>query len=500
MRAWALLALQATFLATMAAAVPAGEVPQGVWALEKLEIYDQYKEQKMAADPQVYYTQSWDGSAGGITMWMSIKGLEGQGSGTISAWTAPPYVLTPGQKLKMTLVLRAGESRTGPGWGGQRERHMSASFYPPTTPSGIAALPGLVDPKGRNSITVLDPQFGTSSAVLHGEALIPSPWKEQSGELAKLMHFRVERMGVGWLSFRYVYRWYPAGQTPPPPPNIPHAPPPAEAPPTTVPPVPTIPPGPTTVIPGPPSTTRQPPAPTPPTAPPATPTAPPPTPPTAPPAPPSGEPVRTDRLTLQVGSRRVASGDTVTVPVWLINAAKVANMNVAITYQARSAATSGSVAKGNLLDRALFEANPGEPGTVYVGFVLKDGVSGTGTVAQIPFKGTGAPGSRVPLEAKVTSINSADGQRMDIAIVNGMLDIVGQPASPTTPGVTPPPGEPPGVPGDADGDGTLTAGDALLALKMSVRLIPARMTADMDRDGQVTANDARLILVQVVGK
>jgi len=45
----------------------------------------------------------------------------------------------------------------------------------------------------------------------------------------------------------------------------------------------------------------------------------------------------------------------------------------------------------------------------------------------------------------------------------------------------------------------LDAGDALDALKMSVRLIPVKMSCDMDGDGQVTSTDARLILEKVVG-
>ena len=46
----------------------------------------------------------------------------------------------------------------------------------------------------------------------------------------------------------------------------------------------------------------------------------------------------------------------------------------------------------------------------------------------------------------------------------------------------------------------LTARDAGDALKMSVGLIPVKMSLDMDKDGQVTSTDARLILQKVVGR
>ncbi|HMP80251.1 MAG TPA: hypothetical protein PKD54_12425, partial [Pirellulaceae bacterium] len=53
-----------------------------------------------------------------------------------------------------------------------------------------------------------------------------------------------------------------------------------------------------------------------------------------------------------------------------------------------------------------------------------------------------------------------------------------------------------GLVGDCDGDGILSAADALCALKMSVGLLDPRPVMDVDRDGQVTSSDARVILQQ----
>ena len=189
-------------------------------------------------------------------------------------------------------------------------------------------------------------------------------------------------------------------------------------------------------------------------------------------------------MTLKADQRSVQAGQSVTVPVWLIKAHDVANMNFELTYTPNVARAGGTVVKGNLLDRALFEANPNEAGIVRIGFAQKDDLSGTGTVAQIPFTATGQPGDRTPLHLVVTTINGASGAKPAIATIDGEIVILG------------PGGK---VPWDTDGDGKLTAREALDALKMSVRLIPVDMNADADKDGQVTSNDAKLILQKVVG-
>lgn len=205
--------------------------------------------------------------------------------------------------------------------------------------------------------------------------------------------------------------------------------------------------------------------------------------PTTPPGP-GPEPAAVSQMTLQAGIRKVPAGQTVTVPVWLINAA-AANMNFNVHYD-RSVATPASPAiKGNLLDKAMFEANTGEAGIVRVGLAQGKDLSGTGTVAQIPFKAVGQPGDRTAIRLEVIKAANAQAANAPVAVIHGEILVVG------------PGGE---VPGDDNGDGVLSAGDALSALKMSVKLIPSKTCMDMDKDGQVTSNDAMLILQKVVGK
>ena len=135
----------------------------------------------------------------------------------------------------------------------------------------------------------------------------------------------------------------------------------------------------------------------------------------------------------------------------------------------------------------MLEANPNEAGVVRIGFAHTAdlGGAGTGPVAQIPFRATGKPGDKTTLRVRVTNAGSASGPKPTVQTLDGEVVIVG------ADGV---------LPGDCNGNGVLDVGDALEALKMSVKLIAIRMAADIDGDGQVTATDARLIRLRVAGK
>ena len=85
------------------------------------------------------------------------------------------------------------------------------------------------------------------------------------------------------------------------------------------------------------------------------------------------------------------------------------------------------------------------------------------------FRAVGKPGDRTPLHLEVTTINTPSGSSPNIRKFEGSIVI--EQDSPV---------------GDCDGDGVLTAADAL--------------NMDLDRDGRVTSNDARLILDIRTGK
>jgi hypothetical protein len=213
-------------------------------------------------------------------------------------------------------------------------------------------------------------------------------------------------------------------------------------------------------------------------------------------------------MAIQAAQRRVIAGDFTTVPVWLIQADGVANLNVQVGYNAAVAKVEGAVVKGNLLENALFTPNSNEEGLIRAGFAQTSGISGTGTLMNVPFRATGNPGDRTPLEITVTTINDAGGTTLTIQWIPGEILIVNPdgsvPGSGTGGSGGGPPGGPgaaPGIaPGDCDGDGQVTESDALCALEMSVKLRPERPLLDVDKIDGVTSRDAVIILMQAVGK
>ena len=108
---------------------------------------------------------------------------------------------------------------------------------------------------------------------------------------------------------------------------------------------------------------------------------------------------------------------------------------------------------------------------------------------QIPLKAIGLSGVHAAIGIRVIGATDRSGQRLEAEVVAGVLRIVSN--------ASPPAGSP--LAGDADGDGTVTACDAMVAAKMAGRVVPSRLAADTDADGYVTAEDARLILKLVAG-
>lgn len=195
------------------------------------------------------------------------------------------------------------------------------------------------------------------------------------------------------------------------------------------------------------------------------------------------EPANVTGMTIQAGQRRVVTGGLVVVPIWLIKAENVANINFDVAYDAAVARPEGTIPKGNLLGGALLSANPNQSGLIRIGFAQSAGISGTGTVAYVPFRAVGKPGDRTALTLTVTTINNPTGTTLTIARIHGEVLIVGPDGL---------------VPGDCQGDGRLDAVDALCALEISVGLRTTNPNLDMDKQNGVTSRDATLILQNIV--
>ena len=167
------------------------------------------------------------------------------------------------------------------------------------------------------------------------------------------------------------------------------------------------------------------------------------------------------------------------MPILLQKAENVGNMNFTLTYNP-SIAEVVRVDRGGLMSGALFQSNPGVPGTIQFGFAATGGVNDSGSVAVVEFRGVGPQGSSTLLTLTTTQADDTAGAPIGISTRFGVLTIE-QRAS-----------------GDGDGDGKVTEVDALMALQMSVGLRPENLVLDVDDDGGVTSADARILLKQAV--
>lgn len=230
-------------------------------------------------------------------------------------------------------------------------------------------------------------------------------------------------------------------------------------------------------------------------------------------------------MTLQTEQRYVFSGDTVLVPVWLVQGQSLANLNFEVDYDPAVLQLAGDVLKGDLLDNALFRANPNRPGSLFLALAQTQALQGTGTLAEIPFHVIGKPGDVSSLGLTVTSSDDPNGGVLAIDLNPGQIEIVNDDGTLPQGGIGSTNGSPGGSgsgpngsgtgpngsgvggtttggiqKGDCDGDSQLTEVDALCALEMSTGIRTPRLVVDMDGDGSVTSRDAVIILQQAVGK
>lgn len=132
----------------------------------------------------------------------------------------------------------------------------------------------------------------------------------------------------------------------------------------------------------------------------------------------AGEPAAAKRFTIQAGRREVWLGAVVDVPIWIIGATDLANINVIATFDAAVAAIDTAkpdpVRPGSFVAQALFQANPKQVGVVKIGLARTTGSNGTGTLAVIRFAATGKPGEHSSVHLEVTTINDPSGTPLTI--------------------------------------------------------------------------------------
>lgn len=447
------VSLFATVVCSLGVFYPAGsgqesKKPTGHWAFVDITEKSQ-PDKEMRPD----YPATITGRRGDLTSSASALGpsntvrWKSQGHWT---WQDPPGVLVPGDlvTLRVTGAPHENENRASLGpdiaaFESPWNIRALTRFYPKNflEPDGVTFKRGF-DPAESFYLTThgIRKTFGEYVDQMHvdfvGKVGRYSGLPKRPGSDGEWISLRVVLVHTRWKAYYYNYRWV---EGPPPPGGI------------KIPPADGAAPG---------GTGTPPPGATP-------------------------EPANTTKFTVQAGVRRAKPGETVQVPVYLLNPSGVTNLNATVSYTPAVAAAQGKPVRGNVLGTALFEANTAEAGIARVGFAGSKPVADSGTLSHITFKAVGMPGDRTVLKVAVTTANGADGKPMTAETINGEVLIVGEGGK---------------IPGDADGDGVITASDALSALKMSVKLIPEDKNLDMDRDGSVTSNDARLILMKAVGK
>ena len=207
-------------------------------------------------------------------------------------------------------------------------------------------------------------------------------------------------------------------------------------------------------------------------------------------------PGASDGMILRADKRRVFSGQTVMIPVWLHNGDGLADMNFDVLFDSSVAKIEGKAVKGNLLPGSgRLESNPDEsPNKMWLGLVPEEGgVKGAeGTVVQIPFVAVGKPGTRTTLELVVRKFSMHDKrEKVYVGTVDGEIEIIDETDLAGE-------GDSGSTKGDGNEDGKLDGKDWRDALRMSVKLLAEDIRYDMDGDRRITSTDAKLIRDEIM--
>ena len=163
------------------------------------------------------------------------------------------------------------------------------------------------------------------------------------------------------------------------------------------------------------------------------------------------------------------------VPIRLEKASKVSSLGFNLNYDP-AVAEVVRVHRGSRMSSAAFSYNAEVPGIIRFGAAAAVGVESDGSAAVVEFRMIGARGSSTRLTISDTEVGDSGNQTWSIQVAHGRL-MVEEPMT-----------------GDGNGDGNITAVDALIAMKMFVGLIEEDLVMDVNGDGRVTPDDARQLL------
>ena len=181
-------------------------------------------------------------------------------------------------------------------------------------------------------------------------------------------------------------------------------------------------------------------------------------------------------------SRSRPTGTDVQIPVSLKGiSGEIGNIDLVLAYDS-TVLEATEVIGGSLTKDSILESNI-TPGNIRIALADSEGFSEDGSVIYVRFNVIGNPGTSSPLDITASYANGADYESLQIQSNDGTFSVTDSDESR----------------GDWDGNGELTAVDALSALQMAVGKRPVDLSLDMNGDGRVTSLDARTILKIVVG-
>ncbi len=181
---------------------------------------------------------------------------------------------------------------------------------------------------------------------------------------------------------------------------------------------------------------------------------------------------------LVVNSRAAPPGTRVLVPIRLENPDEVHILEFDLTYDP-SVLEVAEVQPGSKLSVSASSYDTDTQGVVQFDLTVSDQFAGNGSAAMVDFKVVGEEGDSSPLTITNTSVVDNSGDARSIELTEGSFT-VGTPAA-----------------GDGNGDGKITALDALIALRMSAGISKVDLLMDVTGDGRVTPKDARQLLSMV---
>ena len=196
----------------------------------------------------------------------------------------------------------------------------------------------------------------------------------------------------------------------------------------------------------------------------------------APPPAPNPVIVGPNETALIVESRRAAPGSTVKIPVMLNKAQQISSLGFDLNYDP-DVLRVVQVFKGSRLSETTFSHNADVPGVIRFGFAVSTAPAEGGSAAVVEFEVVGTEGNVSPLTLSDALVSHTASDPLDVRLVGGDLTVGARTL------------------GDGDGNGEITALDALIALQEASLTTGQDLSLDVDGDGEVTQVDARLILI-----